>query len=274
MDFEQKKKINNNEQNYHLENLKIAREFSKELITEMNELVRSIVIFGSNAKANVKKDSDVDLLIVLDNVSVFVSEELREAYRIITTKLVGKISNKLHITTMNLTDLWNMARKGDPILINILRHGLPLFDRDLIEPMQYLLEIGKIKPSLETVHNYEARAENLLEDTNKHMYNAILDLYYAVIDMVHSTLILRKITPPSPKEMPNIFKQEFSKTKLAKFSKDIEELYLVSKKIDHKKSGVFTGKDYDYYKKKAENIITSLKQFNQNEIKKKDQFDM
>src|SRR3989339_558306 len=103
MDFEQKTKPKPNEKNYHLENLKITRDFSKELLNEMGELVRSIVLFGSNSNNTQKKTSDIDIMIVLNNVSVFVTPELREAYKIITNKLNQSIAqNKIHLMTINL----------------------------------------------------------------------------------------------------------------------------------------------------------------------------
>ena len=136
MDFQQKKRVSSREQNYHIENLRIARGFSKDLILEMKELVRSIVIFGSNTHDTLKKDSDIDIMIILDNISVFVSDELREAYKIITNSLCNRYSSKIHLMTVNLSDFWDMARKGDPVFINILRFGMPIFDRDLVEPMQ------------------------------------------------------------------------------------------------------------------------------------------
>lgn len=272
MEFEQKKRKTENDENYHIENLRIAREFSKHLIKEMNELVKSVVLFGSNTHDTLTKESDIDLMIVLDNVSVFVSAELREAYRIISTNLnqnVGK--NKVHVTTINLSDLWDMARKGDPLLINILRYGSPLFDRNLVEPLQYLLETGKIRPSKEAIYNYTSRADTLLEETQKHIQEAVLDLYYCIIDIVHATLMVQGVTPPSPKDMPKIFKNTFNKNKeLAVFSRDIEEIYTLTKKIEHNTSGLIKGSDYDKYKKKAEKIVSTLKKFNHLELKKKD----
>lgn len=272
MDFPQKKRLNNNENRYHIENLKIAREFSKGLLKELGELIRSIVLFGSNStNAKVLKTSDVDIMIVLDNVSVFVTPELREAYRVITSSLVNNISDKLHVMTVNLSDLWDMARKGDPVLINILRYGTPLFDRDLVEPMQYLLEIGKIRPTKEAVYNYSSRAETLLQDTDKHMQDAVLDLYYSVIDIVHSTLMCKKITPPSPREMQEIFRETFKGSKLEKYSEIIDEFYSINKDIEHNSKIKISGSEYDKLKKKAEKLFLALKDYVKSNVDKLDE---
>jgi len=275
MDFEQKKIINNNQKNYHIENLKITREFSKKLLKETDELVRSIVIFGSNNNNTLKKNSDIDIMVVLDNVSVFVSDELREAYRIITSKLINETSDKIHLMSVNLTDLWDMARKGDPIFINILRHGVAIFDRDLIEPMQYLLEIGKIRPTKEAINNYMARSETLFDEVDKKIQEGIFDLYYSLSDMIHSTLMIHKITPPSPKDMPKIFEDEFKDNKkISSFSKDFENLYKLVKEIEYGTKSKIKGVEFDKIKSKVENIIKTLKKYNNDKMLKMDSFDL
>ncbi len=253
--------------NYHIENLRAAREFSKILLKEMNELVRSIMLFGSNNYISANKNSDIDLMIVLDNVSVFVTDELREAYRIITKNIANNISDKFHIMTVNLSDLWDMARKGDPVLINILRYGTPLFDRDLLEPMQYLLEIGKIKPTREAVYNYSARAQTLFDETDFHLREAIQNLYYSVVDIVHASLIVKKIIPPSPKDMPSIFKETFKDDKkLMKQYEVIEELYLLVKELEYGKKKIIKGAEYDILKNKVKILIEILKNFIDNKL--------
>lgn len=274
MDFEQEKRVNDNEKKYHIENLTLVREFSKKLILEMRSLVKSIVLFGSNTHDTLEKDSDIDIMIILDNVSVYVSDELREAYRIMTNNLTQKYPNKFHIMTVNFSDFWNMARKGDPVLINVLRYGLPIYDTNLVEPMQYLLETGKIKPSRETVNNYMARSTSLLDQTKKHLHDAIMDLYYSAIDMVHSTLIIEGVMPPSPKEMPEIFKETFKGKTLAKHFKTIDELYKVAKEIEHKNPKKMDGKYYDELEIKTVQLVDELKKYNLEQLSKKDIFDL
>ncbi len=274
MDFKQKKRNKLNENNYHLEHLHNARKFSKELLEEMNDLVKSIVIFGSTAQNKDKKNSDIDLMIVLDNISVYVTPELREAYKIITEKITTQIGANFHLFTINLTDLWDMARKCDPVLINILRFGYPLFDRDLVEPLQYLLEIGKIKPTRETVTNYSVRSQTLFKESSKHIEEAILDLYYSSIDSLHAALMCKKVLPSSPKEMPELFKKNFSKEKsLIKHLQTIKNIYKLAKDIEYKKIKI-DGKLYDSTKKEVEKLISDLEKLTKKELSKKDSFEL
>lgn len=255
MEFEQHKRKHLNQQKYHTQNIHFAREFVKEILVEMKELVKSCVLFGSNTHNTLKKDSDIDLLIILDNVSVYVSPELRESYQIISKKLTSQISDKLHIMTLNLSDVWDMARKGDPLFINILRYGVPLFDRDIVEPMQYLLETGKIRPTTESVINFKARSQRLLEDCDKHLENCYFDLYYSLVDGVHALLMSHEITPPSPKEMSSIVANHFSTKKGKELSGVLVELYSRVKEIEYREGGKIQPKEIELARKKVEKVL-------------------
>ena len=275
MDFIQKEKLPKNEKNYRQENIRICREFSKEIIEEMTTLVKSIVLFGSNSTNTQTKESDIDVLIILDNISVFVSDELRESYKIITNQINQKVANgKIHLLTINLSDFYDMSKKADPILVNILRFGIPIFDTDLFETHQYLLEIGRIKPTIESINNYKARANTLLDETKRHLENSILDLYYSVIDIVHSSLMVRKIISPSPKEMPKIFKDTFKKNKeIYELYPIIKEIYEKAKEIEHKSlDAKVNGKLYDKLNVKTKKIVAVLNKFIENEMSKRDMF--
>lgn len=264
MDFKQPKKNTPKQDQYHFENLHIARNFSKGLILELKELVKSIVIFGSSSKNTQKKESDIDIMVVLDNVGVFVTPELREAYKIISSKLIKESSDKIHLFTVNLSDLWDMARKGDPLLITILRDGIPLFDRDIIDPMQFLLESGKIKPTIEAIHNYNSRAQTLFEEHNKHLHEAILDLYYATIDSTHALLMSNKQIVSSPKDMPELFLKEYKGTPLEEYSLTISSIYSLAKDIEHKRVEHISGTEYNKLEKNVKKLIHTFSK----EIKK------
>lgn len=274
MEFKQNKKIVDNEENYHIENLKIVREFSRELILEMKSLVKAIVLFGSNANNTQDKNSDIDVMILLDNVEVYVTTELREAYRVIVNNLISRFDGKLHIMTTNFSDYWDMLRKGDPVMTNILRFGVPIYDTGVIEPMQYLLEIGKIRPSREAINNYLARSETLLNETEKHLHDAVLDLYYASVDIVHSVLMTKKIMPTSPKDMPKVFKKEFKGTNIEKYSKTIDEIYKIAKKVEHEKILKFSGSEYDKLREKVEDMILNLKVYVQSKLEEESFLDL
>lgn len=274
MEFDEQERENFNSTRYHFESLNVARSFSKGIIKEIPNLVKSIVIFGSVSLNQEREKSDVDILIILDNISVIVSEELKQAYYLVVNSLVDKISHRLHITTMNLTDFWDLVRKGDPVVINILRTGYPLYDESLFEPVQFLLKIGKIKPTLESLNNYQYKANDLIENNKIYIENALSDLYYAIMDLTHSVLILHKEIPSSPDNIKTRFEKVFKGTKLEKYSQDLEEFYNLYKNLEYKKIEKIDGKLYDKYFKKAQKIQKDFNLYISEELKNKTNFDL
>ena len=122
MDFGIESRQKDISKKYQKHELDIAYEFAKETKKELKELLRALILFGSTArKINPNdKTNDIDILIIVDDVSIQLSPELVQTYRIILEKIVAKVSKKLHVTTLRFTNFWEYVRAGDPIAINIL----------------------------------------------------------------------------------------------------------------------------------------------------------
>ncbi len=273
MEIKEIRNRNSNEDNYHYENLKIAREFAKGVIKEMASLVKSVVIFGSTSINENIKESDIDVLVILDNISVIVTNELKEAYHLLVESLIDNISEKLHVTSMNLTDFWDLVRKGDPVIINILRTGFPLYDESLFEPVQFLLRIGRIKPTRETVINYKGRAEETLDGIYSYLQKAVIDMYFSVFDLAYACLICEKKMPVTPKDLPDKFEVVFKGTFLYKYGKSLREFYEIYKKVEHE-NFIIDGKAYDRLLKKALQIRKDFVTYINEKLRSTDIFDL
>ena len=163
MDFTLKERKTNIKHHYDDHDFKLAQKLSKELQKELNELLKGVIFFGSAVRGNAEKNSDIDIMLLINDLKYVFSDEVIEAVRVIIENVAAKISTKFHITTMHISKFWDHIRFADPIIVNILRDGVSVYDEGFFEPAQFLLESGQIRPTQEAVWSYYLRAPTTLK---------------------------------------------------------------------------------------------------------------
>jgi uncharacterized protein (UPF0332 family)/predicted nucleotidyltransferase len=239
---------------------KLAKDFAEKIQKELQHFVKAIVLFGSSTDDAVH-GNDIDVLLVIDDLTKILNDEVVTAYRIIVDKTASAISKRFHINTIKLTHFWEYIRHGDPIMVNMLRSGVPLYDTGFFEPMQALLHKGKIRPTKESVMNYYARAPLTLKNASWHVMQGALDLYWAVIDAAHAALMHHGEVPPSPSHAADLLDRVLVKEgKLEKkYVGIMKEFYQLSRDITHHDIGEFSGADFDAYQHKAHDFVKRIK---------------
>src|SRR3989344_9618845 len=96
----------------------------------------------------------------------------------------------------------------------MLRDGVPLLDIGFFEPLQVLLKQGKIRPTPESIWSYLGRASPTIYNSKWHLLQAVLDLYWAVIDAAHAVLMEYGEIPPSPGQVSSILNEKLVKRKI------------------------------------------------------------
>jgi len=264
---------NPNLTDYPKEDYELSLKFASKMYKEFGKFTKAIVLFGRSARKEPspgKKKGDVDILVVIDDVTVLMTQELITAYRIITEKIVDDISDRFHITTLKLSSFWEYVRAGDPIAINILREGVPLLDSGFFDPLQLLLHQGRIRPTAESVWTYFVRAPATLHNSRWHIMQATLDLYWAVIDAAHAALMKLGETPPTPQHAADMLRDKMVKKGLLpmKYVKVMREFYDISRKITHREIQFVTPEQYNAYYKKAKSFVDFVKKFIEKRVKK------
>lgn len=246
--------------NYPKEDYDTARTFASKVYKEFGTFIRSVVIFGGQSGAKDSK-SDIDILIIIDNVSFFLTAPIIETYRIVVADLARETSKRLHITTLRFTSFWEYMRAADPIGVNILRTGIALVDTGFFYPMQIMLYEGRIRPSPEAVNAYAARSASVVFNSKMKIMQAVMDLYWGVIDSAHAALMKQHEIPPAPKDIHEHIERKLVKTGLVnkRCPQIIREFYLLSRKILHRDIKEMSGKDWDHLKDKAEFFVNEMK---------------
>ena len=225
--------------------------------------MKTVALFGSVYKQKEGKDSDIDIMIILDDCSIDLTKNFLNWFNVEVANLIKKINHRLHVNTVPLTVFWDNVKAGEPIAINVLRYGVPLIDTGYFEPMQFLLKKGRIKPTYEAISNCMTRAPWHITRANGKMLNAVVDLHWTMVDSAQAALMEAGHVPPSKENIPNALTKTFvKKGKLSKkFVDDFIVVYNIAKKVEHGSLTQILGKDYDNYKKKAESFYKKMKKF-------------
>lgn len=260
MKFNIENKENPNKENYSKSDTDIAYSLATKVVKEFGTFIKTVALFGSTARHD-KNSHDVDILIVVDDVGTKLTPEMTESYKIILEKIIVETSNKLHVTTLKLTNFWDYIRKGDPLGLNILRDGVALYDIGVFDPLRELLAEGRIAPSQETINIYVNKAITSMFNSRNHVIRATLDLYWAVIDVSHAVLMQEGVLPQSPAKVADKLNETLVKTKKleSKYVNIMRKFYQVSKEIVHNEKSLVTGQEYDRYLKEAQNFIDRMK---------------
>jgi predicted nucleotidyltransferase/uncharacterized protein (UPF0332 family) len=258
MEFNIQKRGVSDTSKFEKEVIQLAREFSKRLYKEFGGFLKAVVLFGSQARK--QKGRDIDMLVVVDDVSMVLGEEVVQAYRIIVEKAIARVSTRLHVTTLRLSSFWEYVRSADPIAINMLRDGVALIDTGFWDPVKFLLYQGRIRPTNESIWAYFMKAPNALHSSKGNIARAFLDLYWAVVDSAHAALMAVGEIPPTPEHVPTLLKEKLVKKKLVPASAPIvsKEFYTLMKRIEHREVKTISGKQYDVFLKKAEQFVEQM----------------
>ena len=263
MEFNIDKKTNPNIKKYTKDDLSLAYDFAKKVHTEFGDMIKALILFGSTARKESGKHGDIDILIIFDDVSINLTQEIVSTYRIIIEKIIGQVSMQLHVTTIKLTTFWEYIRAGDPIGLNILRDGVALLDTGFFDPLHALLVRGRIRPSPESVWTYFARAPRTIHNSRWHVMQAVIDLYWAVVDAAHAALMKVGEIPPSPEYVADILDEKLIKPKHIekKYSDIMRKFYNLQKQILYRQIREVPGRDYDNYLKEAQSFVTRIDTF-------------
>lgn len=256
------KDIDKSKHEYGDDDLDYAYKFSAEISKEVGKFVKGVILFGSKARKK-GPSHDIDILVILDDISIYLTREFVQTYRIIVDNLIAKISKRLHVTTFKYTSFWEFVRNGDPIAINILRDGVPIIDREFFRPLQMLLYQGRIKPSQESVWIYYYKSPQMLQDSKFKMISAVMDLYWAIIDSSHAALMKLNEIPPSPSHVSEMVNEKLILPGLIekKYANVSKKFYELSKKIEYREIKEIKGAEYDKLYKEAESYVDRMKKF-------------
>ncbi|MEM2956453.1 MAG: nucleotidyltransferase domain-containing protein [Candidatus Pacearchaeota archaeon] len=241
----------------------IALDFANKVYQKIGKVIKSIILFGSAAKGITTPKSDIDIIIVIDDATIQWDSELIAWYR----EELGKIINKnpyikpLHINTVRLTTWWSEMMRGEPVILNIIRWGVPLIDfGGFFNPLKSLMIQGKIKGTPEMIYITLGRAPAHLLRAKTSMLNSLEAIYWAFVDSSHSALIAAKQSPPSPEHIPAAMREFLVDKGLLKekYVDWYRELYSLTHKILRGEITDIKGEEIQLWRERADEYLREM----------------
>ncbi|MEI6732085.1 MAG: nucleotidyltransferase domain-containing protein [archaeon] len=243
----------------------IALDFAVKVQQKFAGLIRASILFGSQAKNTATPYSDIDLIIVIDDVSIAWDLELVSWYREELGKIIAADTSgrELHINTVKMSTWWNDLMHGDPVIINILRYGEALIDAGgFFNPMKALLLQGKIRSTPEAVYATLQRAPSHLARSKSAVLGSIEGVFWCMVDSAHAALITAGKLPPSPEHIADLLEQEFVSKNMLKenFVDQMRDVYNLHKSISHGQVSYLKGMDIDKWQDIGEKFLFEMTQ--------------
>lgn len=238
----------------------IAMDFSLKVYKKFDKVVKSVILFGSAAKQATVTGSDIDIIIIIDDVGINWDQELIAWYREELEKLIkaNPYQSSLHINTVKLSTWWEDLMRGDPVVINILRYGEPMIDMaGFFNPLKALLIKGKIKSTPEAIYSALQRAPQHIARSKLAELSAIDGLFWSMVDSSHAALIAANVSPASPEHISGDLKEVFVNAgKLnMKYVVWFRDILTLHKKINHGEIKNLKGIEIDAWQERAEEFL-------------------
>jgi predicted nucleotidyltransferase len=241
----------------------IASDFASKVYKKIGTPIKSIVMFGSAAKGISAPKSDIDIVILIDDASIQWDDELVAWYREELGKIIksNPYIKPLHINTVRLTTWWTELIRGEPVVLNIIRWGIPLIDfGGFFTPLKHMMVQGKLKGTPEMIYITLGRAPAHMIRAKVSMLNSLEAVYWAFVDSSHSALIAAKQSPPSPEHIPAAMR-EFLVDKGSlnkKYAEWYRDLYILTHKTMRGEMNDIDGKDVQLWRVRADEYIREM----------------
>ena len=212
--------------------------------------VVSFILFGSWARGEAKKDSDIDVAVIIDDTDIktMAREEARGRIWKIIGGMAAEIGKKFNVQVYLLTSFWDGIKEAHPVFFTLLRDGIPIYDKGLFNPWRILLKTGKIRPTPESINSFLKSGDLLRKSVKKDLTEMVIErLYYSLVNLGQAALMFIGVSPPVYSEVPKLLEEKFTKKGLLdkKYPRWISEIIQIRKNVEHGKTKELSGKDVD-----------------------------
>lgn len=244
--------------------LDLANRYKDMVLKKYKNLVKSVVLFGSLVRGDFHEKSDIDMLVVIDDTLARFTPEMKLNFDDEIYDMAKRLSEAITVQpAWTLTEFWDMARIGHPLLYTIVRDGWALYDTGFFIPIRKLLELGKIPTTLEAVEKFmETAPQKINRVETAKLYMVAEDLYYSMLNSAQAVLMYVGQNPPSPKHTPLEVEEHLVKTNLLErnYLDNLVAVIEFRKRVEHKEIKDIAGQELDEFIQKSKQFVSRMEQ--------------
>ncbi len=244
----------------------VIKESCGQILKKYDGMIKAIWVYGSAVRGTMKKGSDIDLMLILDDTKEDIKDgtlaEISSDLEEFTKDIQEKSGVSLHFQTpKRLSDWWDLLRSGEPWVFTSMRDLIILYDPSgYVEPIHRLLNSGRITGTHERAHMLIRRAPHRVESVKRIFLEDITsDLLLAMTESAQAALMFYGVAPPSPRAVGDSLEKHFCPKLLEKgYVNIIRDFYEVTRKIDHRELTNISAKEIKIWLEKAKAFIARM----------------
>ncbi|MBW6462002.1 MAG: nucleotidyltransferase domain-containing protein [DPANN group archaeon] len=247
--------------------LETAQNFAKEVQKEFKNSLKAVVVYGSTAKGKHKETSDIDTFVIIDDTKLEneIPAEVKEKISADLRRIAAKIDKDITIQAfMFLTEFWESVRSVEPLIMEILRFGIPVYDVGIYMPAKRMLQRGMLPTTNEAVAKRIHIAPQHLKMAEYRIKSGAHFMEQAMAAAGQAPLMLIGKVPPGKEDVPKELIFHFVDKKLldAKYGEMAQNIHDFAKEIEHaeKKEIKNLGKRTDKYLKMTDEFIKEMQE--------------
>lgn len=247
-----KKKLEEFQKNRRLD---AAERFKDEALDRYQESIKSIVAVGSITRDKFESESDLDLLVFVDDTKEGLTKKKRNEIEKELKDMAescGKTKSGSHILHVQppwtITEYWDMMRRGNPVAHSMTEDAVALYDTGFFEPLQRLYRMGKLPATKQSAERRMSKVPKRLKRAERmKMIIVGKDIYNAMTDALQSILVYMGDSPVPPKHLAEKAREKLVKNELIdeKYIDWYEEVYSLYKDISDKNIEELSGEELD-----------------------------
>ncbi len=245
--------------------LEIAQHFARELTAEFKKNLKSVVVYGSTAKGKHKETSDIDTFVIIDDTRLEkdIPSEVREKVRGDLQRIASKVDKNITIQAfMFLTEFWESVRSVEPLVMEILRYGIPIYDIGIFMPAKRMLQRGMLPTTKEAVGKRIHVAPQHLKMAEYRIKSSGHYMEQAMASAGQAPLMLIGKVPPGKEQVPKELQFHFVEKNLLdkRYADMAQDIHDFAKELEHcdEKKIIGIGKRVDKHLKMTDEFIKEM----------------